>query len=62
MFAIAMSLVLLTSTTLLLYQFWTGALLDHEDREAATRAFPARPEHLEGRTQSARTYRVDHAA
>jgi hypothetical protein len=39
MFAIAMSLVLLTSTALLLYQFWTGALVG-EDAAAGDVASP----------------------
>jgi hypothetical protein len=34
-FAIVMSLVILISTAMLLYQFWTGALAG-EDRDAAT--------------------------
>ena len=34
-FAIVMSLVILISTAVLLYQFWTGALAG-EDRDAAT--------------------------
>lgn len=49
MFAIAMSLVLLISTGLLLYQFWTGALLGDDATAgdpASLRALsdePARP-------------------
>lgn len=46
MFAIAMSFVLLTSTALLLYQFWTGALLGDDAAAgdpASLRALPDEP-------------------
>jgi len=45
MFAIAMSLVLLISAALLLYQFWTGALLgdDAAADDPPLRALPDEP-------------------
>ncbi len=66
MFAVAMSLVLLISTTVLLYQFWTRAFVEREAGATATHPFPARPARparIEGRTPaSAPRYHVDHAA
>lgn len=60
MFAIALSLVLLISTAILLYQFWAGTLLGDDAGEAAT---------LDGIADDARatlappaTFRADTAA
>ena len=64
MFAVALSLVLLISTAVLLYQFWTGALVEPEagattplprPRSDVAAAHPERP-------QPVRTFHVDHAA
>lgn len=66
MFAVAMSLVLLISTTVLLYQFWTRALVEREGGDTATHSFPprpVRPARIEGRTPApAPPFHVDHAA
>jgi hypothetical protein len=44
MFAVAMSLVLVISTALLLYQFWTGALAERETSDASAATLHALPE------------------
>lgn len=43
-FAIAMSLVMLISTALLLYQFWTGSLADHDTETASEPEAVCRPD------------------
>ena len=43
-FAIVMSLVLLISTALLLYQFWAGSLLGDELEGSAEIEVPRRPD------------------
>ncbi len=64
MFAVALSLVLLISTAVLLYQFWTRALVEPEAGATTplprprTDAVATRPE----RPQPVRTLHVDHAA
>jgi len=64
--ALLVSLLLLISTAVLLYQFWTGALAPAEESDAA----PHRPRHIERPTEHAavaasaprRRYRIDSAA
>jgi hypothetical protein len=66
--ALLVSLLLLISTAVLLYQFWTGALVPAEESDAA----PRRPQHIERPMERAaiaatppaptRRYRVDSAA
>jgi hypothetical protein len=65
-FALLVSLLLLVSTAVLLYQFWTGALAPADETDAAARQ-PQRIEHRDERAATAasapsRTYRVDSAA
>ena len=65
-FALLVSLLLLVSTAVLLYQFWTGALAPADKTDAAPRQ-PQRIEHRDARaveTPSARPRRfhVDSAA
>jgi hypothetical protein len=55
-FAIAMTLVVLLSSLVLLYQFWAGTLAERED-DAAT---PARLGALE--PPQSHPYRIDNAA
>ena len=64
MFAVALSLVLLISTAVLLYQFWTRALVEPEAGAAKPLPRPrvdavaARPQ----RPHPVRTFHIDHAA
>jgi hypothetical protein len=61
--ALLVSLLLLISTAVLLYQFWTGALASAEEPDAA----PLRPQHIERAAIAAppaptRRYQIDSAA
>jgi hypothetical protein len=56
MFAVALTLVVLVSTVVLLYQYWSGSLL--VDDGAGADGQPAAPETL----PSAASLHIDHAA